>query len=128
VSNPLNVFSAWVDHGVNPNNASYAYAVVPHVTAGALDSYYNNLPISVLANTASLQAVRNNTLGITQAVFYAAGTLTLANGMTVTTSDPCLVMLREIPAGGIELSVSDPTHSLAQVRVTINRHITGAGA
>jgi hypothetical protein len=120
------VFTAYVNEGVHPQNASYAYAVVPNVTTSKLDNYYNNLPITVLANTAALQAVRHNVLGITEAAFYAAGTLTLPDGITVTTDNPCLVLIRELTGGEIELAVSDPTQALAQVQLTLNRHLAGA--
>src|SRR5262249_25540484 len=57
---PQAVFTAYVNHGTNPTNATYAYAVVPGTTTGALDTYYNNLPITVVSNTPTLQAVRQN--------------------------------------------------------------------
>jgi hypothetical protein len=124
---PQAVFTAYVDQGVNPQNATYAFALVPNTTASGLDSYYNNLPLTVVSNTPSLQAVRENALGITQAAFYAAGTLTLADGLSVTASAPCLVMIEEGAGGAVEISVSDPTQSLAQVQLTINWHLAGVG-
>ncbi len=50
-----NVFSAWVDHGTTPQNAGYAYAVLPGVNSTSLGNYLASSPLTVLSNTANLQ-------------------------------------------------------------------------
>ncbi|MEO7768176.1 MAG: polysaccharide lyase family 8 super-sandwich domain-containing protein, partial [Ferruginibacter sp.] len=44
------LFSLWLDHGIKPINAGYAYIVVPGIEAASIDSYqknqrYQSLPI-----------------------------------------------------------------------------------
>jgi hypothetical protein len=121
-----NVFSAWVDHGLAPVNASYAYAVLPGMNATTLDSYLAASHLSVLSNTASLQAVRNNSSGLTQIAFYQPGSITIANGLTITVDKACMVQVKELAGKNIELSVSDPTQSQTQVKVSITRRLSGA--
>lgn len=123
-----NVFSAWVDHGTAPQNATYAYAVLPGQTAASLDAYWATSPLTVLSNTAALQAVRNAGAGLTEAAFYQAGSLAISAGLTIAVDRPCLVMLRELPANGFEISVSDPTQSQSQVQVDVSRRLSGGGA
>ena len=123
-----NVFSAWVDHGNNPSNGQYAYAVLPGATTTSLDSYVSASPFAILSNTASIQAVRQASTGTTQIAFYQAGSLTIATGLTVTVDKPCMLQVRELSGGNIEVAVSDPTQSVAQVNVTMSRHLNGAGA
>lgn len=68
------MFSLWVNHGTTPNSAGYSYVVRPNIDAGDMDAYAADLDIEVLSNTSTVQAVRHNGLGITQAAFYAADT------------------------------------------------------
>ena len=58
-----------------PKAATYAYAVVPGVTPDTLDAYSQSLPITILANTSTVQAVQHPSLNQTQAAFYAAGSV-----------------------------------------------------
>ncbi|MBR3934409.1 MAG: hypothetical protein IKJ68_10955 [Clostridia bacterium] len=104
--NTLNYFQAVFDHGKNPTNGSYAYALLPNMTKEQTAAYSASPDVTVLSNTASVQAVKNNTLGITSIVFWDAGTF---NGITV--SQPMLVMIKE-SGNTLTLSVSDPTHKL----------------
>jgi len=73
------VRTLWLEHGVAPQDATYAYAVVPGnspAAAAALEA------VEVLCNTAALQAIRVG--GRVLAVFHKAGALTLPDGRTVT--------------------------------------------
>ncbi|MCL2088831.1 MAG: discoidin domain-containing protein [Oscillospiraceae bacterium] len=65
-----NVFSAWIDHGKNPDNDSYEYIVLPGKNAAQTEQYANNIPITILANTPDIQAVQKD--HITQINFYTA--------------------------------------------------------
>ncbi|WP_157246014.1 polysaccharide lyase family 8 super-sandwich domain-containing protein [Nonomuraea typhae] len=80
------VLEIWLDHGPGPRDAAYAYLAVP---GRAPDPS----PVTVLANTPSLQAVRHSGLDVTQAVFHRPGTLTLPDGSSVTVSRPLLLQL-----------------------------------
>ncbi|MCY2974223.1 MAG: polysaccharide lyase beta-sandwich domain-containing protein, partial [Planctomycetota bacterium] len=121
-----NVFSTWVDHGSNPQNGSYAYAVLPGKNTASLDSYLASSPLSVLSNTSSIQAVRNNVSSVTQIAFYQAGSITIASGLTIAVDKPGMVQIRELSGKNIELTASDPTQSSTQLKVTISRRLSGA--
>jgi chondroitin AC lyase len=61
------VFSLWVDHGAKPSNAAYQYILMPGADENATVAVAKDLPIQVLSNTASRQAVwhkKANVLGI----------------------------------------------------------------
>ncbi len=123
-----NVFTAYINHGVAPQNAGYAYAVLPGATASSLDTYASsNSPISVLSNTSAIQAVRENAQGLTEIAFFQPGTLSISPSLSITVDQACLVMIRELTDGSLEVSVSDPTQSLSQVHVSINQHLNGTG-
>ncbi|WP_084648807.1 polysaccharide lyase family 8 super-sandwich domain-containing protein [Paenibacillus sp. FSL R7-269] len=115
------VFSMWLDHGVKPVNASYQYIVLPGKTAGEVSSYAEASPISILANTPSVQAVRHRSLGIAEMLFYQPGTVTLREGLTVTVDKPSMVIVDE-SADPVRISVANPETPGITVNVTLNRN------
>ncbi len=102
----------WFDHGTAPNNASYSYLTLPGATAAATSLAAQSKPVTVLANTATQQAIRVAKLGLTAAVFFSAGSV---GGITVTA--PCVVLTR-----GTTVTVADPTLTLKAVTVTVSQH------
>ncbi len=105
------VFSAWINHGVSPKNASYAYTIFP--TLGNEDSGLRSV---VLENSTSVQAVEYD--GAVYAVFYEAGTLILGDRRRVEVDGPCLLIM-----AGEKIIVADPTHSLQSLEIKINGKI-----
>ncbi len=118
-----NVFSLWLNHGTNPTNASYQYIVLPGETSAQVSSYANSLPVSIISNTASIQGVRHNTLGIAEILFYQAGRVTVRSGLDVTVDQPCMVIIDE-SASPVKISVANPETSGITVNVTLNRNGT----
>ncbi|SEG79706.1 hyaluronate lyase [Nonomuraea solani] len=102
----------WLDHGVDPQAAGYAYVLLP----GASQAATRAASVSVAVNTARLQAVQVPSLGLTAACFWNAGT---AAGLTA--SAPCAVLAREHPDGTATLTVADPRCDLDELAVTWDR-------
>jgi chondroitin AC lyase len=121
------VFSLWIDHGAYVSGGSYQYVVVPDVDASATDQYAHSLPILVLSNAASIQAVEQRDLHVIQAAFHSPGTVAGMGGVTVAVDQPCLVMVREIGAD-VALSVANPANQALNLDVDISRYLTGMGA
>ena len=88
-------FTLWIDHGVAPENAGYAYIVLPDATQTQVEAYSESNPIVIVANTAQVQAVRHETLKQTQINFYEAGTLEYAPGKTVSVDGACSLIIDE---------------------------------
>src|SRR5262249_53087267 len=78
-----NVFTLYIDHGTAVSNGSYSYIAVPGITASQMDSYWAGDPIQVLRNDATVQAIRNSTLDVTEAAFYAADSFSIVSGQTL---------------------------------------------
>ncbi|MCC3371969.1 polysaccharide lyase family 8 super-sandwich domain-containing protein [Cohnella sp. REN36] len=114
------IFSIWLDHGVKPTNASYQYIVLPNKTSEEVGSYASDNPIRILSNTASVQAVRHNSLGIAEMLFYQPGTVTVRDGLTVTVDKPAMVIVDESTAP-VRISVANPETPGITVNVTLNR-------
>ncbi|MFD0672572.1 discoidin domain-containing protein [Cohnella sp. GCM10027633] len=115
------IFSIWLDHGVKPTNASYQYIVLPNKSSAEVGDYAGNIPVTILSNTPSIQAVRHNTLNIVEMLFYKAGTVTVRDGLTVKVDQPSMVIVDEsvTPA---RISVSNPETPGMIVNVTLDRN------
>lgn len=114
-----------IDHGTGPDQAGYAYALLPGASAKETEKAARKAP-RILRNDAVGQGVEFGKKDVA-AVFWQAGTVG-----TLTASAPACVLYTGNPGQG-QLAVSDPTQRAASVSVTIAgtryRRITaGSGA
>lgn len=77
------VVTLWLDHGTTPTNATAEYVIVPNISATAMRSWAASRPLTVLANTKVVSAVRDNRTGATGIVFWGPGSL---DGISSTTA------------------------------------------
>jgi chondroitin AC lyase len=112
------VFTLWIDHGVCPHDAQYAYAVVPGTDAHKLATWAARPPVRVIANTSAQQAVINNESGVAEIVFYRAGSVALTEGLTVKVDHPCLALLVK-HGNSTRIAVSSPGGEFLSVHLTI---------
>jgi chondroitin AC lyase len=114
------VFTLWLDHGVQPQNAGYAWIVVPGIKATSAAAYSKQLPVKVLANTSDLQAVQHTGSRRTGIVFYKAGSIQVSNQLTVAATHPCIVMITANGASASAITVTDPTQKLNSLQLKVN--------
>lgn len=115
-------FELWLPHGLKPQNAAYAYVMLPGRTAAETAAYSEAPDVELLHCSEALHAVREKTLGITAMVFWQAGSC-----CGITADTPCIVMLKETD-GGVQIAVSEPTQKLQTVRLCIDRALTASSA
>jgi chondroitin AC lyase len=111
------VFSLWVNHGVKPASGAYAYAVVPDADQKNLAKLATKLTGEILSNTTDLQAVHDDASGVSQAIFYNAGKVTLRPGLILQVDQPCMVQVKE-GKGSAKVVLSSPI-SGATIHVTL---------
>ena len=116
-----NVFSLWFDHGTSPKGATYQYIVVPGTDQAHLEAYARDIPVTVLSNKSSVQAVAHKTLGLVGLVFHQAGTFVVDDLLAVTVDIPCIVLLDRTK--GV-VTVSDPNAVATKVAVAIRSNGT----
>src|SRR5690606_23442454 len=102
-----------LDHGTDPEAASYAYVLLPGADPArtkrrAADRHW----LKILANSADQQAVAVPSLGFVGANFFAAGAV---GGLHV--DRPASVMVR-VADGRATVCVSDPQQNADTVRLT----------
>ena len=103
-----------IEHGENPTDATYAFAVIPYATNERLIEYSKNPDVEIVSNTAALQAVREKNVGVTGYVFYEAGE---CENISV---DRGAIVFAEDKDGKFTLSVCDPTHGEAEIAVKLS--------
>jgi hyaluronate lyase len=102
------------DAGARP--AAMAHALVPNASARQLASYAHG-PLSVLANTVRLQAVKHTGLGIVAANTFTPG---VHHAERLAIDGPASVLLRTAADGTLSIAVSDPTTTRRTVSVTLH--------
>lgn len=119
-----NYYTAYIDHGAQPTAASYAYAVLPAISLGDLQSYAASPTVSVLQNDTSIQAIQDSNLDqsvATSAVFWSASTLG-SGGASITSSAPAAVFLMDT-GNSLQLGISDPTQAnTGTITVSLGRN------
>ncbi len=109
----------WMDHGTNPTNADYQYALLPNKSSSQVSSYAANPNFEVIENSTSVQAVKENTLGIIGANFW---TDTTKSADLITVNKKASVMTKETGTASLDVSVSDPTQAnTGTIEVELNR-------
>lgn len=120
------LFSANINHGINPKDGSYAYVVRPGVqSTDDADLYFKSLPITILANNSSVQAVRNTHLNTTEILFFQLGSLQISEGNSISVDAPCALLWKE---NARELTIANPNCESnnpkeIHVAVTLNGNI-----
>lgn len=107
------VFDLWIEHGVRPLHAGYAYVLLPGATAEQTADRAAHPDVEVLAQTDKVHAVRQAKLGIRAVAFFEAGAVG-----NIEVDRACLVMVR-----GRRLSVCDPENKSGTIRVTVDGRV-----
>ncbi|MNC49622.1 Xanthan lyase precursor [compost metagenome] len=94
-------------HGTNPSGADYQYILLPGASEAQTAAYSAAPEVTVISNTAEVQAVHENTLNLTGYNFWRDQITTAGQ---LTSSKKASVMLKIDDSEGVaELAVADPT-------------------
>ena len=107
------VTTIWLDHGPEPVDAGYAYAVLPSTSAAELEDFASSPPVRPLRRDREIHAVIDELTGSTAATFFEAGA---AAGLAA--DAPAIVYWRATEREGA-LAVQNPLHTTAPVTVTL---------
>ena len=113
----MDVFSLWLEHGERPESATYCYGVIPGVDFERAREILSQNTVSVLSNTALLQAVQDKNGGTVGAVFYQPGMLEIPARHKILVSDACVLMISETTK---KLSVAAPDGAKKTVNINLD--------
>ncbi len=120
-----NYLTLWYDHGKNPINATYAYVLLPGLSASNVAAYATAPDVTVLENSSRAQGVREASSGHTAVNFWASGTNTLAG---ITVNKPCSLITRN-DGTWLDIAVADPTQTnTGAIAVEIQTAATGVAS
>lgn len=111
------VFSLWFDHGLKPENASYAYVVKPGSSPEEMADYAARLPLDILSNNEQVQAVYHQELQLSGIVFHEAGEFTLPNQLNIKVNHPCALLINHTTQ---KITVSDPTALQRKIKLVLS--------
>jgi len=103
-----------VEHGTDVGD--YAYILLPGATARQTAQHADDSGVTVLANTADVQAIRSRGQ-LTMANFWTAG-----QAGDITTSGPASVVVGK-DGRTITVAVSDPSRTVETLRLTVDRQV-----
>jgi len=118
-----NVFKLWLNHGIKPLNASYAYVVLPGVSKTSDLKSFKASDLQIIANTEKVQAVYHHSLDMAQAIFYQAGTVLLV-GLEISTDKPCALLVKQVNGKQI-WSVADPLQTAKEINLQVKNLKSG---
>jgi len=108
------VLRLWIDHGQKPLNDTYGYVV--YAGEGIPDE---KLPFEVLRNDTLIQAIRSADKKVTEVVFYKPNIVLKENGISLSASSPCAVLIEEKNNEFI-LTVCDATMNANLKQISLN--------
>lgn len=112
-----------LQHGVAPKSASYAYAIA--VRGQDMAAFSEKPPFTVLKNDAKTAAVQAGTK--TGIVFWSAGSLDVASGLTLTSDTPAVVWLTD-DGTRVTVNAADPAAKAGKMKLTISgEFVSGEG-
>lgn len=96
-----------INHGQHPQNAAYAYVILPEATQERLKNYTQDNALKILANTESIQAVQMETAGYLGINFWAATGGSIAD---ITTDKP-ISLLKQTQQTQTTYTIANPTQT-----------------
>lgn len=110
-----NFFTLGMDHGENPQNAKYAYVILPNFGENETEQYAKNPGVEILANTEDVHAVEQTKLGLKGFNFFGDKKRTVSN---VTSYNPVSILVKK-DGDTVTVAVSDPTFSLEKMKLEV---------
>lgn len=113
-----NFITLYYDHGTQVSGASYAYGVVMNCSSSDMENYAVNSPVTIIAQTDSIHAVKHNTMNAVGAVFWEAGTVD-----KITVDQPCIVYYSRT-GNEYSIALSEPSYRAVIVTLIFNEKLT----
>lgn len=117
-----NYVTFWLNHGVNPADAKYAFVILPNKKSMDIVTYAMTPDISILESSNEAHGVCEKTLNLTAVNFWEDKVKRVGN---VTCNAKASVMMYQ-NGNQLEVAVSDPTQqNEGQIELDINMMVSG---
>ena len=112
-----NVFKLWLNHGAKPQNADYAYIVLPGVKSEREMKKFKANELEIMANNSAMQAVYHKPLDMLQVVFYEPGSIKVGS-TEIKVDKPSILMIKNFNGKRV-ISVADPLYKEKTATLTL---------
>lgn len=112
------------EHGENPENQQYAYAIIPHASEGETAEFAQNPSVTLLEVSENVHALYDEESGkyyinvFKGSYFFEEANVTLS---------PCSAIISRKDSNTYELWIADPTHSADEITAEFAYNIEGIG-
>ncbi|MFP7299784.1 polysaccharide lyase 8 family protein [Neobacillus niacini] len=110
-----NFFTLGLEHGTNPQNAKYAYVILPNFNDEETERYAKNPGVRILSNSEDVHAVEHVSLGLKGFNFFGGNKKSVSN---VTSYNPASILVKK-DGDIVTIAVSDPTFSLDKMKLEV---------
>lgn len=110
-------FTMWIDHGIDPVDATYSWFLLPGATADEVQDFAAHPDIEVVANTPDVHAVRSG--GLLAANVWTDEPITV-NGLHCRGKAAVVV---DHTGHQLAIAVADPTQSQATITLGVRRRV-----
>ncbi len=105
-------------------DGKYAYVYLPNATVQETESYYQSQQVAILARDSNLHAVLETELGVLGCIFFEGTELEISHEKSPISSiqaeTPCAVMISKNADGSYTISLSDPTQTYSNVKLSFS--------
>ena len=112
------VFKLYIRHGVNAESKTCAYMVLPGLDETETALAASNPPAEIISNNGCLQAVYFKEENTAYLIFYKDDRCRIHEGLSVSVSDRCMLMVKETD-DGIRLYASNPETPGMKLNITL---------
>jgi len=111
--------TSWIDHGVSPKEAKFAYVFLPNANEAETTAYAASPDVVILENSKYAQAVKDNSAGVTGINFWAENRT--VSGVTCNKQASFMMVDGD---NGVKIAMSDPTwQNVGEIRFEIDRAV-----
>jgi hypothetical protein len=111
------IFQVSLAHGSEPNQADYAYMVIPGINIKTLQNCVQHELPAIIQNDETAQAVRYGANSY-MIIFYKAGKTQLANDLKLSADQPSIIHLKK-DNNEWRVTVSDPLHNQNKTKIEL---------
>ena len=113
------VFTLYIDHGIDPKDANYQYLIIPASNSNSVKEF-NLETVKILHNDKNIQVIDLPDDRTTFIAAYTPSEIVLPNNISFQNIEPGLFIINYTPDNKLNIHLSDPTQLLKTISFKIN--------
>lgn len=118
------VFNLFIEHGIKPSSAKYAYCILPNISQNELKNFILLPSIKIVSNTEKCHAVVDDKQQKLQAVFFQPEWIQ-TDLCKLYSANEGILMCEKLNNNKLKITVQDPTQMLSQYVIILQGKYKG---